>query len=170
MALASTTCQGQRHGVGTGGERGTEQKRERAGSTGEAGNKQGTAKEESDGDEEANREGKRKINRWWGALKSTGGYTKEEVPIRFGTYNIRNRRNGGLELALRGMSQANMDLGIFQETKCTDRIYTRESARYRVVATDVPSQHQGGVALFYKSSPLFAVEAIREYRPNVMSL
>ena len=61
------------------------------------------------------------------------------MPIRFGTYNIRNGRNGGLESALQGMSQANMDLGIFQETKCTDGIYTRESAGYRVVATDAPS-------------------------------
>ena len=39
------------------------------------------------------------------------------MPIRFGTYNIRNGRNRGLELALREMSQANMDLGIFQEKK-----------------------------------------------------
>ena len=61
------------------------------------------------------------------------------MPIIFGTYNIRNGRNGGLELALRGMSQANMDLGIFRETKCTDGIYTRESAGYRIVTTDVPS-------------------------------
>ena len=67
------------------------------------------------------------------------GSTKEEVLIRFGTYNIRNGRNGGLELALQGLSQANMDLGIFQETKCTDGIYTCESARYCVVATDAPS-------------------------------
>ena len=52
---------------------------------------------------------------------------KEEVPIRFGTYNNRNGRNGGLESTLRGMSQANMYLGIFQETKFTDGIYTRES-------------------------------------------
>ena len=111
-----------------GGERGTERQGERKGSTGEAGNGQGTAKGEPDGDEEANGEGKRKVNCWWGALKSTGDYTKEEVPIRFGTYNIRNGRNGGLESALQGMSQANMDLGIFQETKCTDEIYTCESA------------------------------------------
>ena len=61
------------------------------------------------------------------------------MPIRFGTNNIRNVRNGGLESALRGMSQANMDLGIFQETKVTDGIYTRESAWYIVVATDAPS-------------------------------
>ena len=39
--------------------------------------------------------------------------TKEEVPIKFGTYNIRNGRNGGLESALRGMAQANIDLGVF---------------------------------------------------------
>ena len=44
----------------------------------------------------------------------TRGSMKEEVPIKFGTYNIRNGRSGGLELALRGMAQANIDLGIFQ--------------------------------------------------------
>ena len=58
------------------------------------------------------------------------------------------------------MSQANMDLGIFQETKCTDGIYTRESAGYRVVTTGAPSRHRGGVALFYRPSPFFAVEAV----------
>ena len=71
------------------------------------------------------------------------------MPIRFGTYNIRNRRNGGLESALQGMAQANMDLGIFQETKCTEGIYTRDSAEYRVVTMDGPSRHRGGVAVFY---------------------
>ena len=91
------------------------------------------------------------------------------MPIKFGTYNIRNGRNGGLESALRGMAQANIDLGVFQETKCTDGIYTRLSARYRVVATDAPSRHRGGVALFYRPSSLFTVEAVREYGPNVIS-
>ena len=99
----------------------------------------------------------------------TRGSTKEEVPIKFGTYNIRNGRNGGLGSALRGMAQANIDLGVFQETKCTDRIYTRESAGYRVVATDTPSRHRGGVALFYRPSAQFAVEEVREYGPNVIS-
>ena len=133
------------------------------------GNGQGTARGEADGDEEANREGKRKGNRWWRALKSTGGSTKEEVPIRFGTYNIRNGRNGGLESALWGMYRANMDLGIFQETTCTDGIYTCESAGYRIVTTDAPIRHRGGVALFYRPSPIFEVEAVKQYRPNVMS-
>ena len=94
--------------------------------------------------------GKEKRYRWWGARTRTRGSTKEEVPIKFGTYNIRNGRNGGLESALRGMAQANIDLGVFQETKCTDGIYTRESAGYRVVATDAPSRHRGGVELFYR--------------------
>ena len=56
--------------------------------------------------------------------RPTGG----TVPIRFVTYNISNGRRGGFELALRGMSQANMDLGILQETKITDGVYTRRSA------------------------------------------
>ena len=97
------------------------------------------------------------------------GSTKEEVPIKFGTYNIRNGRNGGLESAFWGMAQANIDLGVSQEKKCTDGIYTRESAGYRVVVTDVPSRHRSGVAQFYRPSSLLAVEEVREYGPNVIS-
>ena len=41
------------------------------------------------------------------------GVRQEAVrPIRFGTYNIRNGRNGGLESALRGMLLVNVDLGV----------------------------------------------------------
>ena len=139
---------------------------------GEIGNRHGTETGkagDSGGGKEAKGGGKEKGYRWWGAFKRTRASTKEEVPIRFGTYNIRNGRNGGLESALWGMSQANMDLGIFQETKCTNGIYTRESAGYRVVVIDTPSRHGGGVALFYRPSPLFEVEAVREYGPNVLS-
>ena len=75
------------------------------------------------------------------------------VPIRFGTYNICNGRKGGLESALQGMSQANMDLGILQETKITNGVYTRGSAGYKVIATDAPSRHRGGVALSIASHP-----------------
>ena len=31
------------------------------------------------------------------------------------------------------------------------------------------NRHRGGVALFYRPSTLFAVEAVREYGPNVFS-
>ena len=147
-ALWSTSCRGKRHGVGTGVEQGTERRGERKEPTNGTGNGQGTGKGEADGCKEDNRERKRKSNRWWGTRRSTGTSTGEEVPIRFGTYNIRNGRNGGLKLSLRGMAQANMDLGIFQEKNCTEGIYTRESAGYRVVATDAPSQPRGGVAIF----------------------
>ena len=87
------------------------------------------------------------------------------VPIRFGTYNIRNGRRGGLESALRGMSQANMDLGILQETNITNGIYTRGSAGYKVIATDAPRRHRGGVALFYRPTPRFTVEAVETLIP-----
>ena len=66
------------------------------------------------------------------------------------------------------MYQANMDLGIIQEKKCTDGIYTRESDGYCVLATDAPSRHCGGVALFYRPSPLFVVEAVERCGPNVL--
>ena len=59
-------------------------------------------------------------------------------PIRFGANNIRNVRNRVLESALRGMSQANMDLDKFQEIKLINSVYTCRSAGYSVVATDAP--------------------------------
>ena len=70
---------------------------------------------------------------------NTGRDASRKVPNIFGTYNIRNGRKGGLEAALRGMYQANMDLGILQETKLADGIYTCGSASYSVIATDAPS-------------------------------
>ena len=102
--------------------------------------------------------------------RRTGPPTRGVVPIRFGTYNICNGRNGGLESALRGMSQANTDMGIFQEKKVTEGIYTRRSAGYSVVATDAPSQHRGGVVVFHRPAPHFAVEAVQQFGPNVIRL
>ena len=73
-----------------------------------------------------------------------------------------------MESALRGMSQANMDLGILQEKKLTYGVYTRGSAGYKVIATDAPSRHHGSVALFYRLTPCFVVEAVERCGPNVM--
>ena len=135
MAIGRMTGR-QRHGVGKGWEqeRGGEQTR----GAGETRNRNGTApgeEGESGGGKGTKGGRKEKGYLWWVARTRTRGSTKEEVPIKFGTYNIRNRRTGGLDLALQGTAQANIDLGIFQETKCTDKIYTRKSAGYRVVAT-----------------------------------
>ena len=66
-----------------------------------------------------------------------GGWT----PIRFGTYNIRNGRNGELESVLRGMGQENVDVEVFQDTKLTEGIYMRKSARYKVSKTPAPRRH-----------------------------
>ena len=61
-----------------------------------------------------------------------------------------------------------MDLGILQETKLTDGIYTRGSAGYSVFATDALSRHRGGVAIFYRPAPHFTVEALRKFWSNVI--
>ena len=53
--------------------------------------------------------------------------------------------------------------------ECNYGIYTHNLAGYRVIATEAPSRHRGGVALFYRTSSLFAVEAVRDYGPNVLS-
>ena len=132
------------------------------------GNGRGTAVGEAGKSGEGEGAGKKK-NRWWGPLRRNRGSTEEEVPIKFSTYNIRNGRNGGLEAELRGMDQANMDLGVMQEKNITNGVYTRASAGYRVVATDAPSRHRGGIALFYREGAGFAVKEVRPYGPNVIS-
>ena len=79
--------------------------------------------------------------------------------IRFGTYNIRNRRNRVIESALRGMAQANLDLGVFQDTKVKDRLHMRELVGYHVLAADTLSRHCGGVSIFYQDMPHFQAKA-----------
>ena len=112
--------------------------------------------------------GAKKGARWSWTCRRTGQPTSGTVPIRFGTYNISNGLNGGVESALRGMSQANMDLGIFQETNVTDGIYTHGLAGYSVVATDAPIRHRGGVAVFHQPAPHFSVEAVQQFGPKVI--
>ena len=53
-----------------------------------------------------------------------------DVPEYWGFYEreVADKvQNLGLESAMRGMSQANMNLGIFQEKKLTNGVYTRGS-------------------------------------------
>ena len=90
-------------------------------------------------------------------------------PIRFGTYNIRNGRNGDLESSLRRISQANTGLGVFQENKITKRICECGSSGYNAVATEAPSAHSGGVVLFYWLAEQFSVEAFQAHGANVVS-
>ena len=78
-----------------------------------------------------------------GSGREYWGFYSGEGPIRFESYNIRNSYNGRLFSALRGLSQANLDLGVFQETNLTGGVYTRGSSDYNVVARDVPIRHHG---------------------------
>ena len=66
------------------------------------------------------------------------------------------------------MSQANLDLGIFQGINLTGGFYVSGSAGYSVVATDAPIQHCFGVAVFYRLSLQYAMESIQQFRPNVI--
>jgi hypothetical protein len=64
-------------------------------------------------------------------------------------YNIHSGCNGGLESALRATEAMDMDIGILLEIKVTDEIYTQSSSGYSVLASNAPSAHQGGIALFW---------------------
>ena len=51
-------------------------------------------------------------------------------------------------MALRGVSQANLDLGILQAINIVDGVYTRGLAGYSAIDTDESDQHRGGVEVF----------------------
>ena len=50
-----------------------------------------------------------------------------------------------------------MDLGVIHGTKLTKLIYTCASSGYKVVATEAPSAHSGGIAVFYMTEEHFSV-------------
>ena len=62
-----------------------------------------------------------------------------------------------------------LDLGVFQNTKLMDGVYTYILAGYIVVAMGALSRHRGGAAVFYRPSPWYAVEAIQMFVPNSVS-
>ena len=61
---------------------------------------------------------------------------------------------------MRGVNHSNLELGVLQETKITDGVYTHRLAGYSVVATYAPSQHRSGMVVLYQASPRFLVEEI----------
>ena len=62
-----------------------------------------------------------------------------------------------------------MDVGVFQETKLTDVIYTRGLSGYKFVVTLAPNRNGGGVALFCWYSPAFSAKAIFQFGANVIA-
>ncbi len=82
---------------------------------------------------------------------------------------IRSGWNGGLESALREMEGMDLDLGILLETKVADKIYTQNLSGYSVVASNAPSTHQGGIALFWQPNKLYEVEDWQIRGPNLLT-
>jgi len=90
--------------------------------------------------------------------------------ISVATWNIRSGRNGGLEAAGRALRSANVDIAVLQETKLTRGIYTRQTAGYRIVATDAQSCAQGGVAVCWREeNERFEVEEVRIRHANIIT-
>jgi hypothetical protein len=85
------------------------------------------------------------------------------------SWTICNGCNGGLKSTLRAMEAMGVDLGVFLETKLTGGIYTRNSSGYSVVASNAPSAHQGGIALFWQANKTYEVKDWCIRRPNVLS-
>jgi hypothetical protein len=56
------------------------------------------------------------------------------------------------------MEAMGVDLGILLETKLMGRIYTQNSSGYSVVASDAPSAHRDGIALFWRANKMYDVE------------
>ena len=48
------------------------------------------------------------------------------------------------------------------------RVYTQEASRFRVMATEAPSAHCGGVDIFYHKAEHFAIKETRLHGPNVI--
>ena len=65
------------------------------------------------------------------------------------------------------MSYANLDLGVFQETKVSYGIHTSALAGYCVFVGKCEPAPQG-VAVFYQDAPHFQVKALKPHGPNVL--
>ena len=95
---------GSEWGVGGGGVRGTGKERDDHREQNGTGNgkREGTARARRQRGEEGEKA------MLVGDVQEYWGFYEGREPIRFGTYNICNRWNGGLESDSRGISQANM--------------------------------------------------------------
>ena len=89
-----------------------------------------------------------------------------EKMVKFGTFNIWNIQNGGIESALRSLAQGRADCGILLETKITDGVYTQESSGFWVMMTAALSAHRGGVAIFYHEAEHFAIKELHLHGQN----
>ena len=71
-------------------------------------------------------------------------------------------------MALRGVSQANLDLVVLEDTKFIYCVYTHELAGYSVVSMGALIRHCGGVEVFHHVPPRFSVKALQQFGTNVV--
>ena len=70
---------------------------------------------------------------------------------------------------LRGISQGNVVLDVFQKTKVPRGVFVRESSGYQVAATEAPILHCGRLAVLYPKAEHLSLEALCLHGPNVVS-
>ena len=68
-----------------------------------------------------------------------------------------------------GLEQANVYLGLLQDTKITGNIYARESVGFCVISLDAPRCHLRVVTIFYKESPRFVEGAHQQNGLNIIN-
>ena len=104
-----------------------------------------------------------------GSPTEASSRTDDSGDITIATWNIRNGRNGGIESACRALDKSGINIAVFQETKLTNDVYTRSSSGYRIVASNAPSAHQGGIALVWQEHQAYELEEYKFYGGNVMT-
>ena len=92
--------------------------------------------------------------------------------ISMASYNIRDGRNGGLQLAARALDRSMGDITVVQEVKIKDAKYaTRKWEGYELLTASVGTANCGGVALLVRENNdwAFTIEIKKAVGPNVIS-
>ena len=94
---------------------------------------------------------------------------RRPTTIKWCTYNIMHHGAGRLQLALKAMGVMGYDFGFFTETKIGSDNYAQSVGDYKVFGSQA-SNHQGGVALFWKeNNDRYMIESVRGHGPNIVS-
>ena len=92
--------------------------------------------------------------------------------ISMASYNIRDGRNGGLQLAARALDRSMGDITVVQEVKIKDAKYTtRKWEGYEILTASVGTANCGGVSLLVRENDdwAFTIENEKVVGPNVVS-
>ena len=103
-------------------------------------------------------------------LRGGGGTTNRGWYVQY-IWNTQNLERLGRGTGIRSAQNipGQMDRGEFQKNKPTKRIYMHGYSGYKMVATEAPITHSGGVAILYRAEENFSVESLHTYGPNVVS-